>query len=294
MEIKMKHALIIGDGWVANNRHKPAFAKLGVKYHAYDIKHHENKVLQNNNYDFALLSTPPQSRLATLKACINAGIKTIFLEKPLAHTLSDAEEIKSLIDANGISARSCHNFLFSRVGNAILNAKDIRTIVFYQLNRADRQFPAWIYQLDHGIGLDEFPHMGYLARAISREHGLLDPKIRYIDDALSSVNKWQIEYSCNDGFVTCDLWRDAVYINIASEQRPYWQYKEEWNEGKTRITSVVHRVFSRLVRRIPNDFGTNQMWKCFLNNTLSDEQNKLTSIDLSLEILNDFLKTKAK
>ena len=92
----------------------------------------------------------------------------------------------------------------------------------------------------------------------------------------------------------CDLWRDAVYYINGQPQKSYWQYKSELVEGAGRIKSALKRLGHRVVLRRSNDFGTAAMWKKFLNNTLTERERDLTSLDLSIDILKDFYKTRNK
>jgi len=48
--------------------------------------------------------TPPDSHLAIARACIEKGV-SVFVEKPIAHTLADAEAIAALAPVNGAGAR---------------------------------------------------------------------------------------------------------------------------------------------------------------------------------------------
>lgn len=282
-------ALIIGDGWVANNRHKPALAKLGVSVLAYDKK---RPCSIDGEFDFAVICTPPQDRLTAIKLAAKYGIKQIYLEKPIATTIDEANEILQYCRENGVSGRSCHNFLFGNVGNEILNSINIKNVVFTQLNRCDRLLPKWVTEIPFGISLDEFPHFGYLARAIYPDSGLRSAEAIVSDSTISVVNRWQIEFTSKKGFVVCDLWRDQVYISSGVKQIPYWQYKEELSEGLQRIRSVLKRVLTRILFKRANDFGTLEMWRSFLTNTLSEEQNYLTSLQLSKDILIDFVETR--
>lgn len=284
-----KHALIVGDGWVANARHKPAFKKLNISYDATDTNSNSKVFPTHNVYDFALISTPPKERLRAFEKVLSLGVTTVFFEKPLAHCIEDANKIASLVKQHNIAARSCHNFLFSNVGRAILGDSGYTNAVFYQLNRSDRVLPKWIKSLPFGIGLDEFPHMGYLSRAMFPEDGLQNSALHYLEDAKSSCNKWCITYCSAKGFVYCDLWRDTVYISKPVAQADYWQYKEEFFECTQRIKSLVKKVYSRAIKRKGHDFGTLLMWKRFTRSSLNNEEARLTSIELSTQILHDYL-----
>lgn len=286
-----KKALIIGDGWVANNRHKPVLKMLGIDYKVYDPKYVVDETI-GVEFDFALICTPPQSRVTALRMCIDKGISQIFIEKPIANSVEDAREILKLKEDNKLKIRSCHNFIFSNVGRCILQQDRFQMVNFFQLNRSDRVLPKWVYELNYGIGLDEFAHMGYLARSISPEKGLLDDGINYFENDKSSINKWVIQLINENGEYHLDLWRDSVYFNKAKSQKKYWQYIEEWSEIGQRFKSLLNVAFNRLIFRKSNDFGTKLMWEKFLSNSLNEKEEKLTSIEMSEKILLDFLEYK--
>ena len=287
-----QHALIVGDGWVANARHKPALARLNITFDVYDIASGNQTRLHGNDYSFVIICTPPQARLEAFKAVIKLGVNRVYFEKPLAHSLDDAEAILNLVRKNKIDARSCHNFIFAQVGQAILSDVQFNDVVFYQLNRPDRNLPKWVEKLPYGIGLDEFPHMGYLSQAIFPDDGMLSSGLHYIENKNSPINKWSISYTSQRGYVYCDLWRDAVYVNKSQAQSAYWQYKEEWGECKQRLSSLFAKIKSKLVSKQGYDFGTNLMWEKFVYSSLTEKESELTSIELSVKILRNYFSLK--
>lgn len=280
--------LIIGDGWVANNRHKPALKRIGIFFDVIDIKNKDSK--PQGGYDFALLCVPPQDRLAATRQCLELGINKFYLEKPISTTTEDAEAILRLINSASGSARHCHNFVFSNVGRHVLaSAASAQNVIFTQLNRADRVLPKWVSDLPLGIGQDEFPHIGYLARAFSPELGICDNDIVYIENDNSHVNRWQIEWVDENGYYTADLWRDSVYLSKSQAQHPYWQYKEELHEGVQRIISFAKRACQRVIFKRSNDFGTTDMWRAFIEENLTPQQDRLTSAPFGQTILQDYI-----
>ncbi len=50
--------------------------------------------------DIVIIATPPASRLAIVELCCNAGVKYFICEKPLAGSVTEAEELKTLIERN--------------------------------------------------------------------------------------------------------------------------------------------------------------------------------------------------
>lgn len=286
--MKLNKAIILGNGWVANARHKPALEKLGIKYDTFDIR--DDDEFTNESYDFAIISVPPQSRLEAVKLCLNAGIKKLFLEKPLAHTLDDGKEIVKKIKESKAQALCLHNFIFSNVGQALihLTAEKVEKAIFIQLNRDDRHLPAWVKELPMGIGLDEFPHMGYLSRAIFEEQGLNDDKVIFIENDNFSCNRWEIQICSQYGWFNCNLWTDSYTLDLACEQKPYWQYIELSAKILQNMKSLLLVSLNKVVLRKNNDFGTNAMWKKMLQNTMSEKEIELTSVDMGYKILQDY------
>jgi len=287
-------AIILGDGWVANARHKPALDKLSISYDTYDIRTDDD--FCNSGYDFAVVSVPPMSRLHAVKKCLEKGIVRLYLEKPLAHTIEDAKEIIKLIGDYNADAYCLHNFAFSEVGKYLLSLdrKDIKFSIFTQVNREDRKLPKWIDELPFGIGLDEFPHFGYLSRTLYVDKGLNSDDVIFIEDDKTFNNKWEIAISHQQGWTVCNLWTDSYYTDEAVGQTPYWQYKEVLKRCLYELRSLVKVSINRVILKKSNDFGTNTMWEKLLTNTLSQKEKEVVSLDMGLKILQDYYKVRAK
>jgi predicted dehydrogenase len=58
--------------------------------------------------DLVIISTPPNSHVSLALVAINAG-KHVLIEKPLAHTLSDAERICAAAEAKGVLVKTGFN-----------------------------------------------------------------------------------------------------------------------------------------------------------------------------------------
>ena len=111
-------AALIGCGW-QGKRHVQAFQELGVElvcmidinpsavrerfpeYPADRIYNDSRKALEIHQPDVVSIATNAAARLENVRACVECGIRKIFLEKPMATTLKDAKEIIRLAREGG-------------------------------------------------------------------------------------------------------------------------------------------------------------------------------------------------
>ncbi|WP_273382998.1 Gfo/Idh/MocA family oxidoreductase [Actinobacillus porcinus] len=70
-------------------------------------------MLKENKFDIISICTPIQTHFEIIKACIDAGVKSIFCEKTISYSLKEIDEIISLCKAN--------NTPNERMVDAILN-----------------------------------------------------------------------------------------------------------------------------------------------------------------------------
>lgn len=69
--------------------------------------------LLKTNIDIVSICTPPDHRLDIISQCVEAGVKFIFCEKPLALTAKEGEEILNLCKSNGVGLLCNHLRRFS-------------------------------------------------------------------------------------------------------------------------------------------------------------------------------------
>ena len=77
-----------------------------------------DEVLADPRVDAVSIATPPRTHHALVKQALEAG-KHVLVEKPLATTVADAEELVELADERGLMLMPGHTFLYSPPVNKI-------------------------------------------------------------------------------------------------------------------------------------------------------------------------------
>lgn len=87
-------ALIDADAGALAKAHK-----LFPRARAY---HSFSACLSVEHPDIVVIATPPSARLSLIRACVQADVRTIICEKPLAMSLSEAKKIQILVKKSGM------------------------------------------------------------------------------------------------------------------------------------------------------------------------------------------------
>jgi predicted dehydrogenase len=179
---------IIGPGWVAENRHIPAF-KLERRcrlYGVYGLPEYYDKVKEfarRNKIPHAYLSldemlkdvdivaicTPPDTHAELAIAAMKYG-RHVLVEKPMATSVNEAREMVRTAEKVGVKLAVNHNFLFAnavRETHRVLEEGSIGEldhIVGLYMSGEYRRLPQWISKLPGGLFYDEIPHYIYLFR----------------------------------------------------------------------------------------------------------------------------------
>jgi len=178
---------IIGTGWVARERHIPAFKRdsrctvtvlfdqdysqaesAARKFRIPRFVDRLDDFLQEP-LDVVSICTPPWAHAPLIEASIRAG-KHVLVEKPMTLTSEEGKSLEALARKSGLVLCPVHNFLFSR---AIRRAKSllegggagvVSWAMGLQLSSWHRRLPTWFYKLPGGLFFDEVPHFLYLMR----------------------------------------------------------------------------------------------------------------------------------
>ena len=179
---------IVGAGWVAADRHLPAYRRLsGVDIVAIcDSKLSASEKLANGlpgdvkattsleelvaeRPNLVSVCTPPHVRHAITLKLIEHGI-SVFLEKPMAMNLLEATEIANAAEKQGVLVCVSHNFLFSRAMRQFRRWESqgktgaITQVLGLQFSSPRRRLPNWYGELPGGLLFDESPHLLYVIR----------------------------------------------------------------------------------------------------------------------------------
>ncbi len=106
--------------------------------------------------DAVVIATPVRFHYEMAKACLEAG-KHAFIEKPMARTVAEGEELVSLADRNGLILMVGHTFLFSpavRRMKEIVDSGDIGELQYI----AARRLNLGLFQKDINVAWDLAPH----------------------------------------------------------------------------------------------------------------------------------------
>lgn len=115
-----------------------------------------NDLLQDKELDAIVVATPVRFHYEMAKAALLAG-KHVFVEKPLARTVAEAEELVALAEKNGLILMVGHTFLFSpavRRMKEIVDSGDIGEIQYISARRLN----LGLFQKDINVAWDLAPH----------------------------------------------------------------------------------------------------------------------------------------
>jgi predicted dehydrogenase len=115
-----------------------------------------NDLLQDAELDAIVVATPVRFHYEMAKAALLAG-KHVFVEKPLARTVAEGEELVALAQQNGLVLMVGHTFLFSpavRRMKEIVDSGDIGEIQYISARRLN----LGLFQKDINVAWDLAPH----------------------------------------------------------------------------------------------------------------------------------------
>ena len=131
------------------------------------------KMLQSEKLDFVDICTPPATHCKLSVKVMEAGLN-VLVEKPMAISLSEADEMVSASKKHGVKLCIAHNFLFTPVmrtarhlvGQGAIG--DLIAVEGHDLLVRDKVFKGehhWSYDLPGGIFGEHSPHLMYLGSA---------------------------------------------------------------------------------------------------------------------------------
>lgn len=193
-EVELRCAAV-GLGWVATNRHIPALRRAagarlvgvvdhrpgraaevaaGLRLPLWSEAADPSQVAWLDQVEAVTIGTPPMTHHRLAVAYMEAG-KHVLLEKPMAMTLGEAEDLQATSRRTGRMLAVVHNFQFSRSARAARRLLEsgrlgeLRGIWAAQLSNPRRRLPAWYEDLPLGLFYDESPHFFYLVRSLLSE-----------------------------------------------------------------------------------------------------------------------------
>lgn len=113
-------------------------------------------LLKDPELDAVVIATPVRFHFDMAKACLTAG-KHVFIEKPMARTVAEGEELVALADRQGLVIMVGHTFLFSpavRRMKEIIDSGDIGELQYISARRLN----LGLFQKDINVAWDLAPH----------------------------------------------------------------------------------------------------------------------------------------
>jgi predicted dehydrogenase len=113
-------------------------------------------LLQDPELDALIIATPVHLHFEMAKAALNMG-KHVFIEKPIARTEAEAQELVNLAHRQGLVLMVGHTFLFSpavRRMKEIIDAGDIGHVQYISARRLN----LGLFQKDINVAWDLAPH----------------------------------------------------------------------------------------------------------------------------------------
>jgi len=120
------------------------------------MTHKFEDVLSDSELDAVLIATPVRFHYEMAKAVLEVG-KHVFIEKPMARTDTEAEELVSLAERKGLVLMVGHTFLFSpavRRMKEIIETGDIGEVQYISARRLN----LGLFQKDINVAWDLAPH----------------------------------------------------------------------------------------------------------------------------------------
>lgn len=185
---------MIGAGWVCGARHIPALKRLAnveivgivdpdagraeslARRHG--IPHGSAAITAQDipwmdEVTAVDISVPPRFHHPWMSACLDLG-KDVLIEKPLAMSREEAEDLDRRARRAGVMVSVMHNNLFThaaqRARKLIQSGKigPLSAIQTHLLNSPRRHLPTWYEDLPFGLLYDELSHFLYLADSLSQ------------------------------------------------------------------------------------------------------------------------------
>lgn len=251
---------ILGTGWVAGARHVPAYkahpnarlvavcdrslarAQRFAREHGIPNATTSLAEFLGQGLDLVSICTPPFAHREQATAALEAGCH-VFMEKPMAMTVADAEAIAAASARTERLLCISHNFLFSRSIQRIRRviesgeAGPIQFVIGFQASSPRRRLPTWYGVLPAGLFFDESPHLLYLiagllgdlhvasVNAVSNPPGSEQP-VRSVHAVLTSatapaamtmtfdapLSEWHLIIVCRHRVLMADLFRDISIV----------------------------------------------------------------------------------
>lgn len=133
-----------------------ALRKIGRRYPGMHQTTQIDDVLSDGAIDAVVIATPVRTHFDLARASLEVG-KHVFVEKPLAGSVAEAEELVRIADHRGLTLMAGHTFLYSPPVNLVrdlIQGGDLGEIYFITTSRVN----LGLHQSDTSVLWDLGPH----------------------------------------------------------------------------------------------------------------------------------------
>ena len=138
------------------DKNPDALAKQARRYPSVHLTGEIDAIVEDDSIDAVFIVTPISTHYPLAKRCLEAG-KHVFVEKPLAESAAESEELMDIAEERGLVLMPGHTFVYSPPVNTVkdlLDAGEIGEIFFGTSSRVN----LGIHQSDVSVIRDLAPH----------------------------------------------------------------------------------------------------------------------------------------
>lgn len=183
-------------------------AHLGLLYPEVVRETSFDRLLANSDLDAIVVATSVRSHFSMAKACLLAG-KHVLVEKPMAGTSAECEELIALAAQRGLVLMVGHTFLYSAPVRKIKEIVDNRDIGDLRYISA-RRLNLGLFQKDINVAWDLAPHDISIILYIMQEmpHSVNCRGGAHITNGIEDVTCMSLQFSKERSAIIHSSWHD--------------------------------------------------------------------------------------
>ena len=188
----------------------------------------------NQNFNHALICTPPMFHISVLKKCLSMGVPNIFVEKPFGGVYDDFSALDNATSRIGVGYVLRFNPIVQWVKENLDVSKIIRVEGSYNSNTIEKKPKGWRNSHYSGVTNELGSHVIDLCVYL---FGLSNPIITKrqifsvisdVDDIVSSeLESNQILYNFSFNWVNKDYRKPVFRINILFNDNTIWSFDQQ-------------------------------------------------------------------
>jgi predicted dehydrogenase len=154
--VRVLHELDCADVVAVCDVHVAALEKVGRRYPALRQTRSFEDLLADETIDALAIATPVGTHFELARAALEAG-KHVFVEKPMAGSVAEAEALVAIAEERGLTLMPGHTFLYSPPVNAVrelIQSGELGEIYFVSTSRVN----LGLHQPDASVIWDLGPH----------------------------------------------------------------------------------------------------------------------------------------